>query len=248
MITPKIIFETLQSINIINSKLSYDELKDSRANILIKVKNDKGTFYHVDLLQNLINLNNNYQNPDDRPEWIYNLLDQQSIGLSLQINDATIYKNINDFNEYLTSEYAGLVDDFLNQSPEKNYKDYGSTNPFDDFSQRDITIISDYQLKKELKKYNDNSLANHLEKTYQHELNKLEKHHKKAINKAKQLATTFDTDERFNIIKDNPNVHNHINKLMEIIDLNFSEAKESITHIPLPNKQQYSTEHIKFLY
>ena len=166
----------------------------------------KGQFYHIDLLQNMININNALKEfPDNHLEWIPENIYDIPFGYSTQLNDATIYKNMTDFIDFLNN-YEGLVDDFLTKTPEENLNNYGEKNPLSDLDPIEIAIISDYQLKKELNKYSSQKYTSLVHYYYQYLVNasKNNAHNKKkALNNIKNVQTKFQSDKRFTSIKDN---------------------------------------------
>lgn len=251
-ITSQLIFDTLKKKNILKSKFKYKDLVDSKLNILIKKKVNGHELYYVDLLQSFFNLDTKYLNDDSRPEWIDGILIDNQNGYSSEINDAAIYKNFKLFEDYfLLPNYEILIDDFFNKSNEKNLDFYGSKDPLEDCEQFEIVTLSDYQLKKELAKYKNQTyknLADYYVKTY-NEIEKIDsENHKKAINKIKHLEQTFDQDPVFKFMNNDIEIHKTIKQLITIVDDTFQQLQKQEIKIPYPKKYEYSTKHLTKLY
>lgn len=160
-ITSQIIFDTLKKKNILKSKFKYKDLVKSKLNILIKKKVNGQDMYYVDLWQSFFSLDPKYLNTSSCPTWVEdNLIDKQN-GYSSEINDAAIYTNFKLSEEYfLVPNYEIFVDDFFNKYDEYNLDFYGSKNPLEGSEQFEIVTLSDYQLKKELAKYKNQTYKN----------------------------------------------------------------------------------------
>ena len=251
-ITSQIIFDTLKKKNILKSKLKHKDLVNSKLNILIKKKVNGQDMYYVDLWQSFFNLDPKYIDDDSRPKWIDDTLIDNQNGYSSEINDAAIYKNFKLFEDYfLFPNYEIFVDDFFNKSDEENLESYGSKNPLEDCKQFEIVTLSDYQLKKELAKYKNQTyknLADYYIKTYEKITNLDRENHKKAINKIKHLKQTFNQDPRFQIMSKDTKFHDAINQLIAIIDDNYKQLYEQEIKIPFPSEEEYSTKHLTKLY
>lgn len=251
-INSQIIFDTLKKQNILKSKLKYKELVNSKLNILIKKKVNGQWMYYVDLWQSFFNLDPKYLDTSSCPTWVEdNLIDRQN-GYSSKINDAAIYTNFKLFEEYfLVPNYEIFVDDFFNKSDEYNLDFYDSKNPLDGFEQFEIVTLSDYQLKKELAKYKNQTyknLADYYVKTYEKIIETDRENHKKAINKIKHLEQTFTQDSRFEIMSKDTKFHDTIDQLIKIVNNNFQQLYEQEIEIPFPSEEEYSTKHLTKLY
>ena len=251
-INSQIIFDTLKKQNILKSELKYKELVNSKLNILIKKKVNGQWMYYVDLWQSFFNLDPKYLDDDSRPEWIDDILIDNQNRYSSEINDAAIYKNFKLFEDYfLFPNYEILIDDFFNKSDKYNIDFYGSKDPLEDCKQFEIVTLSDYQLKKELAKYKNQTyknLADYYLKTY-NEIEKIDsENHKKAINKIKHLEQTFDQDPVFKFMNNDIKIHKTIKQLMTIIDDTFQQLKKQEIKIPFPKEYEYSTRHLTKLY
>lgn len=251
-ITSKIIFDTLKKKNILKSKLKYKKLVNSKLNILIKKKVNGQWMYYVDLWQSFFNLDPKYLDDDSRPEWIDDILMDNQNRYSSEINDAAIYKNFKLFEDYfLYPNYEILIDDFFNKSEEENLEFYGSKDPLDGFEQFEIVTLSDYQLKKELAKYKNQTyknLADYYVKTYEKIIETDRENHKKAVNKIKNLEQTFAQDHRFQIMSKDSKFHDTINQLIKIVDDNFQQLYDQEIEIPFPSEEEYSAKHLTKLY
>ena len=251
-ITSQVIFDTLKKKNILKSKFKYKDLVDSKLNLLIKKKVNGQDIYYVDLWQSFFNLNPKYLDDDSRPEWIDDILIDNQNGYSSEINDAAIYKNFKLFEDYfLFPNYEILVDDFFNKSDKYNIDFYGSKDPLEDYEQFEIMTLSDYQLKKELAKYKNQTyknLADYYLKTY-NEIEKIDnENNKKAINKIKHLEQTFNQDPVFKFMNNDIKIHKTIKQLMTIVDDTFQQLKKQEIKIPFPKEYEYSTKHLTKLY
>lgn len=251
-INSQIIFDTLKKQNILKSELKYKELVNSKLNILIKKKVNGQWMYYVDLWQSFFNLDPKYLDDDSRPEWIDDILIDNQNGYSSEINDAAIYKNFKLFEDYfLFPNYEILVDDFFNKSDKYNIDFYGSKDPLEDYEQFEIMTLSDYQLKKELAKYKNQTyknLADYYLKTY-NEIEKIDnENHKKAINKIKHLEQTFNQDPVFKFMNNDIKIHKTIKQLITIVDDTFQQLKKQEIKIPFPKEYEYSTKHLTKLY
>lgn len=251
-INSQIIFDTLKKQNILKSELKYKELVNSKLNILIKKKVNGQLMYYVDLWQSFFNLDPKYLNTSSCPTWVEdNLIDRQN-GYSSEINDAAIYNNFKLFEEYfLVPNYEIFIDDFFNKSDEYNLNFYDSKNPLEGFEQFEIVTLSDYQLKKELAKYKNQTyknLADYYVKTYEKIIETDRENHKKAINKIKHLEQTFTQDSRFGIMSKDTKFHDTIDQLIKIVDNNFQQLYEQEIEIPFPLEEEYSTKHLTKLY
>lgn len=251
-VNSKIIFNTLRKQKILKSTFTYNQLIDSKLNILIKKKVNGRDMYYVDLWQSFFNLNPKYLDDNTRPEWIDDTLIDNQNGYSTEINDAAIYKNFKLFEEYfLLPNYEILIDDFFNKSKEENLENYGSESPLSDCQQFEIVTLSDYQLKKELAKYKNQTyknLADYYIQTYEKISNTDHENHKKAINKIKHLEQTFNQDKRFEIINKDTKFHETIDHLIQIIDDNFQKLYTQEIEISFPSETEYSTKHLTKLY
>ena len=251
-INSQIIFDTLKKQNILKSKLKYKELVNSKLNILIKKKINGQWIYYVDLWQSFFNLDPKYLDTSSCQTWVEdNLIDRQN-GYSSKINDAAIYTNFKLFEEYfLVPNYEIFVDDFFNKSDKYNLDFYDSKNPLEGFEQFEIVTLSDYQLKKELAKYKNQTyknLADYYVKTYEKIIETDRENHKKAINKIKHLEQTFTQDSRFEIMSKDTKFHDTIDQLIKIVDNNFQQLYEQEIEIPFPSEEEYSTKHLTKLY
>ena len=178
-------------------------------------------------------------------------MDNQN-GYSSEINDAAIYTNFKLFEEYfLVPNYEIFVDDFFNKSDEYNLDFYDSKNPLDGFEQFEIVTLSDYQLKKELTKYKNQTyknLADYYVKTYEKIIETYRENHKKTVNKIKNLEQTFAQDHRFQIMSKDSKFHDTIEQLIKIVDDNFQQLYDQEIEIPFPSEEEYSTKHLTKLY
>lgn len=251
-ITSKIIFDTLKKKNILKSKFKYKDLVKSKLNILIKKKVNGQDMYYVDLWQSFFNLDPKYLDDDSRPEWIDDILMDNQNGYSSEINDAAIYKNFKLFEDYfLYPNYEILIDDFFNKSEEENLEFYGSKNSLEGSERFEIVTLSDYQLKKELAKYKNQTyknLADYYVKTYEKIIETDRENHKKAVNKIKNLEQTFAQDHRFRIMSKDSKFHDTIDQLIKIVDDNFQQLYDQEIEIPFPSEEEYSTKHLTKLY
>lgn len=251
-INSQIIFDTLKKQNILKSELKYKELVNSKLNILIKKKVNGQWMYYVDLWQSFFNLDPKYLDTSSCPTWVEdNLIDRQN-GYSSEINDAAIYTNFKLFEEYfLLPNYEIFIYDFFNKSDEYNLDFYGSKNPLEGSEQFEIVTLSDYQLKKELSKYKNQTyknLADYYVKTYENIIETDHENHKKAVNKIKNLEQKFAQDHRFQIMSKDSKFHDTIDQLIKIVDDNFQQLYEQEIEIPFPSEKEYSTKHLTKLY
>ena len=197
-------------------------------------------------------LNPEYENKNTRPEWITDTLLDNSNSHSTQINDAAIYNKIEHFNDYfLMYYYEFLVDDFLNQSDEKNESDYGNKNPLADITPFEIVTISHYQLKQQLKPFSNQKYKN-LAHFYQTKRNDLETemniYRKKAKNKILNINKQFNDDNRFYVLRNDTELQQHLNQLLERIDINYDNFLNWNTKIEFPTEDEYSTKHLSKFY
>lgn len=251
-LTPKQVFDTLVEQNTIVSKLSYEELETTSANILVKCYIKGYQFYVADLWQSLFRVKPHYVDPDQRPSWVEPTLLNAARGYTSQLNDAAIYQTFYMFlNHYLIPEYEPLVEHLLYSSPEYNLQEFGSENPLEDTSQIEIVLISDYQLKQELKKYEDQDYQNLIDyyiKTYNKHQNKITKFRKKAIDRLLFVENKFAVNENYKVLNEDPRIHQGIHDLIELIKDDFDSELEAIEKIDFPTKDQYSTSHLTKLY
>lgn len=251
-INSQIIFDTLKKQNILKSELKYTELANSKLNILIKKKVNGQWMYYVDLWQSFFNLNQNYWYDEYRPQWIDDLLIDNQNGYSSEINDAAIYKNFKLFDEYfLTPNYEVLVDDFYNKSDEYNLDFYGSKNPLQDFEPFEILTLSDYQLKKELAKYKNQTyknLADYYIKTYETLTQSYKKDYENIFNRIKRLEARLTKSDKYKFMSNDSRIHDTIDQLIGIINDNYKRLYEQEIELPFPSEEEYSTNHLTKLY
>ena len=251
-INSQIIFDTLKKQNILKSELKYKELVNSKLNILIKKKVNGQEMYYVDLWQSFFNLNPKYLDDNTRPEWIEDTLMDNQNGYSTEINDAAIYKNFKLFEEYfLLPNYEILIYDFFNKSKEENLEDYGSENPLSDCNKFEIITLSDYQLKKELAKYKNQTyknLADYYVKNYNHLTHSNKKDYENIFNRIKRLEARLTRSDKYKFMSNDSRIHEKIDDLIAVINDNFQKLYAEEIEIPFPSEAEYSTKHLTKLY
>lgn len=251
-VTSELIFNTLVEQNILKSKSTYNQLIDSKKNILIKKQMNGQDVYYVDLWQSFFNLNKDYLDDNLRPEWIDDLLIDNQNGYSTEINDAAIYKKFNLFEDYfLLPNYEVLIDDFFNKSKEENLDDYGSENPLSDCQQFEIVTLSDDQLNKKLAKYKNQTyknLADYYIKSYKNKTKSYKQNQISATNRIKRLGNTLTKNRKYKFMKNDTRIQETIKTLVQIVDDNFQKLYDEEIEIPFPSETEYSTNHLTKLY
>lgn len=252
MLTPNEIFDTLKEQGLIKTNLEYDQLLKNETNIIIKINTPYAQFYHVDLHQNIMNLDDKYRNTEDQPDWIETAITKRFVrAYSTELKDATVYKNIEDFNELLIDDYENIVYDFLKNTPEQNQEEWGQTNPLDTINQIEIEVYSNSELKKLLQKYKNDkykNLAHYFEQSYLKRKNELLKSQDDAIKKIKETSNFILSEPNLKTTHIDSNWHKNINELIEIIEQNIAYEIDDIDLMKITKTHEYPNDHILALY